>query len=105
MTDTTEDRKMTEEGTPTPDSIPLAPVIYIMVMPYPGTPGTPFFEGSNIADFLKRYKLMRRDFRMEHKEKIRRLPLYCEMFIGKYMESVIRPPGFTWYTIRKTFRS
>ena len=98
MTDITEDKKTTEEGTSTPGSIPLAPVIqmpYIMAMPYPGTPGTPFFEGANITDFLNRYELMCTDFRVEEKEKIRRLPLYCEMFIGKYIESVIRPPGIT----------
>ena len=108
MTDTTEDKRMTEEGTPTPDSIPLAPVIqmpYIMAMPYPGTPGTPFFEGSNITDFLNRYELMCTDFRVEEKERIRRLPLYCEMFIGKYIESVIRPSGITWTAIRKALRS
>ena len=55
MTNSTDDTKMTEQGTPTSDSIPLASVVqipYIMAMLYPGTPGTPFFEGSNITDFL-----------------------------------------------------
>ena len=76
---------MTEEGTPTPDSMPLAPVMqipYIITMPYPGTPGTPFFEGSNVTDFLDRYEQMCTDFRVEAKEKIKRLLWYCEMFIG-----------------------
>ena len=108
MTSITDETKMTEQGTPTPDSIPLAPVVqipYIMAMPYPGTPGTPFFEGSNVTGFLTRYELMCSDFRMEEKEKIRRLPLYCEMFIGKYIESVIQAPGITWSAIRKALRS
>ena len=108
MTSITNETKMTKQCTPTPDSIPLAPVVqipYIMAMPYPGTPGTPFFEGSNVTGFLTRYELMCSDFRMEEKEKIRRLPLYCEMFIGKYIESVIQAPGITWSAIRKALRS
>ena len=55
---------------------------YIIIMPYPGTPGTPFFEGSNVTDFLDRYEQMCTDFRVEAKEKIKRLLWYCEMFIG-----------------------
>ncbi|MCJ1343493.1 hypothetical protein MMC31_001687 [Peltigera leucophlebia] len=108
MTDTTEDKKITEEGTSTPNSIPLAPVIqipYIMAMPYHGTLGTPFFEGFNITDFLNQYELMCTDFRVEKKERIQKLPLYCKMFIGKYIESVIRPSGITWTAIRKALRS
>lgn len=78
ITDLIEDIKMTEEGTSTPDGIPLAPVIqipYIMAMPYPKTPGTPFFEDSNITDFLNQYDLICIDFRKEEKEKLWRLPL------------------------------
>lgn len=45
------------------------------------------------------------DFRVEEKERIRRLPLYCEMFIGKCIESVIRPSGITWTAIRKALPS
>lgn len=95
--DTTKDNKMTE-GTPTSGSTPLTPVIqlpYIFTMPYPGTPGTPFFEGSNITDFLNRYDQMCTDFLVEAKEKIKRLPWYCEIFIGKYIESVTQPSGIT----------
>lgn len=29
-----------------------------LVMPYPGTPGTPFFEGSNVTDFFDQYGQM-----------------------------------------------
>ena len=54
MTSTNE-TEIIEQGTPTTDSIPLALVVqipYNMAMPYPGTPGTPFFKGSYITDFL-----------------------------------------------------
>lgn len=87
----------------------LAPVIqipYIMAMLYPGTPGTTFFKGgSNVTDFLNRYELMCTNFRVEEKGKIRKLPSYCEMFIGKYFESVIRPFVIIWTAIRKTLQS
>lgn len=44
-------------------------------------------------------------YRLSEKERIRRLPLYCEMFIGKCIESVIRPSGTTWTAIRKALPS
>lgn len=82
MIDTTEDNKITGEGTPALDSMPLAPVIqihYIIAIYYPGTSRTPFFEGSYINDFLDRYERMCIDFRVEAKEKIKKLPWYCEV--------------------------
>lgn len=83
--DITKDKKTTKEGPSTPCNMPLALVIqmfYIMTMPYHGTPGTPFFEGVNITDFLNWYKLICTDFQVEEKEKILRLSQYCEIFIG-----------------------
>ncbi len=71
MTSITNETKMTKQGTPTPDSIALTPVVlipYFMAMPYSGTPSTPFFEGSNVTDFLTRYELMCSDFQMEEKD-------------------------------------
>ena len=33
--------------------VPASTLVYFhSVMPYPGTPGTPFFKGSNVTDFL-----------------------------------------------------
>ena len=55
MTSITNEIKMTKQGTLTPNSIPLAPVVqipYIMTMHYLGIPGIPFFEGFNITNFL-----------------------------------------------------
>lgn len=55
MTDTTAKNKMTDEGTSASDSMLPALVVqtfYIMAMPYPGTPGTLFFECPNITDIL-----------------------------------------------------
>lgn len=76
-----------------------------MAMPYCRTPGTFFFEGSNVADFFTWYEFLFIDFQMEEKEKIHRLPLYCEIFIGKYIESMIRSPEITWSAICKVLQS
>ena len=98
ITDITKDKKTTEKGTLTPGCIPLVLVIqmpYIIAMPYLGTLRIFFFEGANITNFLNWYKLMYTDFQVEEKEKIWRLPLYCKMFISKYIESVIQSSEIT----------
>lgn len=108
MTSITNEIKKTKQSTPTPNSILLAPVVqilYVMAIPYLETPSTLFIKRSHVIDFLTKYELIYSDFQMEEKEIIRRLPLYCEIFIGKYIESVIRPPGITWSAICKAFQS
>ncbi len=75
-----------------------------IVMPYPGSPGTPFFKRTNISNFLDRYSRMCSDYRISEKEKIRRLSCYCEMFTGKYIETLIGTSGTTWSTLRKVLR-
>lgn len=80
------------------------PIYSHAVMPYPGAPGTPFFEGSNVTDFLDRYSRMCTDYRVDEQEKIKRLSWYCEMFTGKYVETLISSSGTTWATLRKVLR-
>ena len=102
----------TEGSTPTPsnsnaskESMPASiPVYSHAVMPYPGAPGTPFFEGSNVTDFLDRYSRMCTDYRVDEQEKIKRLSWYCEMFTGKYVETLISSSGTSWAALRKVLR-
>lgn len=99
---------MIKEDIPTPDSILLVPVTQIpniMAIPCFRTPRTPFFEGFNITDFLNQFELICTNFQVEKKEKIQRLSLYCEIFINKYIESVIRFSRITWSAIRKALES
>ena len=49
-----------------------------IVIPYPGTPGDPFFDGQNITDFLERYSQLCADYRLSESEKLYRLPWHCE---------------------------
>ena len=102
----------TEGSTPTPsnsnaskESMPASiPVYSHAVMPYPGAPETPFFEGSNVTDFLDRYSQMCTDYRVDEQEKIKRLSWYCEIFTGKYVETLISSSGTFWAALRKVLR-
>ena len=70
-----------EENIPTPsnsntskESMPASiPVYSHAVIPYPGAPGTFFFEGSNVTNFLDRYSQMCTDYRVDKHEKIKQL--------------------------------
>ena len=64
------------------------PFGFVMTMPQPGTPGTPFFQGKNVSEFLSRYEDMCEDYHVGNNEKIRRLPRYCDMLIGQTVESL-----------------
>lgn len=35
------------------------------VMPYPSTPGTPFFDGSNVTNFFNQYSRMCTNYRVD----------------------------------------
>ena len=74
------------------------------VMPYPGSPGAPFFEGTNITDFLDSYSRMCTDYQVDEQEKIKRLSWYCELFTGKYIETLISSSGTSLATLRKALR-
>ena len=75
-----------------------------MTMPQPGTPGTPFFQGKNVSEFLSRYEDMCEDYHVGNNEKIRRLPRYCDMLIGQTIESL---PDFVerrWTQLSKVMK-
>ena len=94
----------TEKSTPIPsnsntskESMPASiPVYFYAVMPYPSTPKTLFFEGSNVTDFLHRYSQMCTDYQVDKHEKIKRLLWYCEMFTQKYVKTFISSFGTSW---------
>lgn len=62
-----------------------------------------FFDGQNITDFLNRYSQLCSDYDLSKSEKIYRLPWYCEFFIGKYIEILIRGAA-DWATVRSILR-
>ncbi|MCJ1344896.1 hypothetical protein MMC31_003101 [Peltigera leucophlebia] len=73
-----------------------------LVIPYPGTPGAPFFDGQNITHFLDLYDQLCSDYRLSESEKINRLPRYCEFFTGNYIKILIK--GADWVAVRSILR-
>ena len=72
------------------------------MIPYPGTPRAPFFDGQNITHFLDLYDQLCSDYRLSESEKIYRLPWYCEFFIGRYIKILIK--GADWTAVRAILR-
>lgn len=58
------------ESTSTP---PPFQASYMTPMHYPGAPGSPFFEGANVSEFLERFENICGNYRTSTSEKIRRL--------------------------------
>ncbi|MCJ1348591.1 hypothetical protein MMC31_006823, partial [Peltigera leucophlebia] len=74
---------------------------FSIVLPYPGSPGTPYF-GQNITDFLDRYSQLCVDYRLSESEKIHRLPWYREFPTGNYTKGLIK--GANWVVVRSILR-
>jgi len=47
------------------------------VMPRPGQPGAPFFDNTNVTEFLRRWNIECEDFGLSDAQKCTRLPDYC----------------------------
>jgi hypothetical protein len=47
------------------------------IMPRPGQPGAPFFDDTNVTEFLRRWNIECEDFGLSAKQKCIRLPDYC----------------------------
>ena len=101
---------MTTPSSTSPESFGNRPAMsagpfgFVMTMPQPGTPGTPFFQGKNVSEFLSRYEDMCEDYHVGNNERIRRLPRYCDMLIGQTIESL---PDFVerrWTQLSKVMK-
>ena len=77
---------------------------FIMAMPYPGTPGTPFFDGRNVTDFLDRFSDLCEDYKLSADEKMKRLPRYCDMRIGRTIETMKEWNLRDWTKFRQCLR-
>ncbi len=101
-----------ENATPTPAgsglskrNLPASTPIYSnAVIPYLGALGTPFVKGLNVTDFLDRNSRICTDYRVNDQEKIKRLFWYCEMFTGKYIETLISSCRTSWVALWKILR-
>lgn len=80
------------------------PMYFQAVMSYPGSPGAPYFEESNITNSLDNYNQMCTDYQVDKQEKTKRLSWYYELFTGKYIEMLISFSRTSWAVVHKTLR-
>ena len=73
-----------------------------LVISYSGTSCVPFFNRQNITHFLNLYDQFCSDYRLSECEKLYWLPWYCEFFIVKYFEILIK--GADWTSVRSILR-
>jgi len=62
--------------------------MFYMLMPPPGTPGSPMFEGANVTEFLERYEDLCSDYRVTDEDRLTRLPRYCIQPIAETIKSL-----------------
>lgn len=70
----------------------------VMGIPYPGTPGAPFFDGQNITDFLDRDSQLCADYNLSSESgMVYRLPGYCgKCFTGSYNQDPDQGSGLVY---------
>lgn len=72
-----------------------------IMFPGPGQAGAPAFDGTNVSEFLMTWEDLTIDWSDELR--IKRVPLYCERSIGKYIRAMdlYRANGTTWEEFRQ----
>ena len=69
---------------------------YIMPMPPPGTPGAPWFTGSNVTEFLDRFSDLCEDHGLGLLDKFRKVPRYCERGMGESIKAMTEFVAHDW---------
>ena len=68
-------------GSSDSDKLPITPLENNFriraVMPHPGQPGAPFFDNTNVTEFLRRWNIECEDYGLSDSQKCARLPDYC----------------------------
>ncbi len=67
----------------------------------PGTLGCPYFEGSNIIEFLERYKDLCEDARLRDAQKLRHISQYCTLPIEQYIKSLALYSDRDWKLLKE----
>lgn len=55
----------------------------IVAVPFPGTPGAPYFDGTDVSDFLDRYEDMCADYQVSDSER-----RYCETMTAQHIKGL-----------------
>jgi hypothetical protein len=66
-----------------------------------GTLECPYFEGSNITEFLERYKDLCEDARLGDAQKLCHIPQYCTLPVEQYIKSLALYSDRDWKLLKK----
>ena len=81
------------------------PGTLIVAVPFPGTPGAPYFDGTDVSDFLDRYEDMCAVYKVSDSERIRRISRYCESMTGQYIKNLTEYVEKDYESLKKVMRT
>jgi hypothetical protein len=77
-------------------------ILYKVPIPLLGSPGAPYFKGTNITEFLERFKEICEDYRVEDSsEKLKRLPKYYTIMISQSIKNTTEWIEEKWEELKK----
>jgi len=91
----------TGSGHTTPVSTIVCPV---GVMPRPGQAGAPFFDNTNVTEFLRGWNLECEDFGLTDRRKCARLPDYCTPKTKDVVELLDGYKAFNWTRLQEQLK-
>ena len=74
------------------------------VMPAPGQPGAPEFNGEGVSEFLDTWEMFCEDYGFNDNEKCRRLPRYCTQTVKELVEILPGHVDKSWVTLKKELK-
>ena len=77
---------------------------FTLPMPQPGVPGSPWFDGTNVTEFLDRYSNMCRDYHVSEKEMVRRMLWYCDSIVAQNIRSLTAYQDQDWEPLAKAMK-
>jgi len=95
-------------GPPPPTGPPMErDKVYVMAqpMPAPGTPGTPYFTGQNVSQFIEQYERLCVRHHVTDNEKHQGLPEYCDYWIGTWIRSLPEFAIGNWMELVRKLRT
>ena len=78
------------------------PAVYVRQLLFsPGMPGSPFFSGSNISDFLEAWEYFCEDFQLLDEDRIRRISRYFGADLRDYVETLEDYVLRDWFGLKR----
>ena len=69
-----------------------------------GTPDTPYFEKTNISEFIERFEDMYDNYQVRDKNKIKRVPRYYTQIINQFVKKIKKYQDKNWGKLKKKLK-